>query len=159
MEIRSAGIEDIALLTHIIRDSFRDVATRFSLTPENCPTHPSFITGERLESAFERGTLFFLAECADGPCGCVAMEAANAKVRYLERLGVLPAYRGRGYGKRLVEHIVREARETGAGSLEIGVIADQEDLRDWYAELGFEEKARKSFDHLPFEVLFMAYTL
>jgi hypothetical protein len=54
---------------------------------------------------------------------------------------------------------MREAGEAGARSLEIGIIAGQEDLRTWYAKLGFMEKGRKHFEHLPFEVLFMAYRL
>jgi GNAT superfamily N-acetyltransferase len=159
MEIRDAGRKDISSLTRIIRDSFRDVAERFSLTPENCPTHPSFISEERVESAFEKGNRFFLAECEEGLCGCVAVEVASPEICYLERLAVLPPYRRRGYGKKLVEQIMRQAREAGARSLEIGIIADQEDLRDWYAKLGFTAKGRKIFDHLPFEVLFMAYQL
>ena len=159
MEIREAGWEDISALARIIRDSFRDVAERFSLTPENCPTHPSFSTEERVESALEKGNTFFIAECEEGPCGCAAMEAASPEVCYLERLAVLPPYRRRGYGKKLVEHVMGKAEEAGARSLEIGIIADHEDLRDWYAKLGFTAKGRRIFDHLPFEVLFMTYRL
>ncbi len=159
MEIRNASTEDIDSLERIIRDSFRDVAERFSLTPENCPTHPSFCTEEWVEAALGKGIRFFLAECGNGPCGCVALEVASPEVCYLERLAVLPSYRRRGYGKELVEHVVREAGEGGARSLEIGIIAEQEDLREWYRKLGFIEKGRKHFEHLPFEVLFMAYRL
>jgi GNAT superfamily N-acetyltransferase len=159
MEIRNASLEDAGLLARIIRDSFRDVAERFSLTPENCSTHPSFCTQEWVEAALGKGIRFFLAGGEDGPCGCVALEVAGPETCYLERLAVLPAYRRRGYGKELVEHVVREAKEAGARSLEIGIIAVQEDLRDWYARMGFVAKGTKRFEHLPFEVMFMAYSL
>jgi hypothetical protein len=39
--IREADPDDKVLLTRLIRDSYRDVAERFNLTPENCPKHPS----------------------------------------------------------------------------------------------------------------------
>ena len=159
MEIRNASLDDISALARIIRYAFRDVAERFSLTPENCPTHPSFCTEEWVESALGKGNRFFLAECGDGPCGCVAIEVASPDVCYLKRLAVLPACRRRGYGEKLVSHVMLEAEEAGARSLEIGIIAGQEDLRDWYAKLGFSAKGKRVFDHLPFEVLFMTYQL
>ena len=53
--IRNATRADIALLATIIRDSFRDVADRFDLTSQNCPTHPSNCTTEWIEKALEKG--------------------------------------------------------------------------------------------------------
>ena len=41
IHIRQATVTDIATLSKIIRLSFRDVADRFGLTPENCPKHPT----------------------------------------------------------------------------------------------------------------------
>ena len=159
MDIRDAAYGDVPVLARLIRDSFRDVAERFSLTPDNCSTHPSFCTEEWVSSALDKGNRFFLARAEEGPCGCVALEEAGPDVCYLERLAVLPPYRRRGYGRMLVEHVAGEARDAGASRLEIGIIAEQEELREWYVEAGFAEMGRKRFEHLPFEVLFMAREL
>jgi N-acetylglutamate synthase-like GNAT family acetyltransferase len=156
MKIGEAGHSDIPVLASLIRDSFRDVAERFDLTPENCPTHPSFCSDEWVKEAMDKGVRYFLLELEGTPCACAALERAGDEVCYLERLAVLPALRRRGYGKALVKEIEGEARAAGAQRLEIGIIAAQQDLRDWYLKLGFSEKGRKSFEHLPFEVTFMA---
>ncbi|MBN2028529.1 MAG: GNAT family N-acetyltransferase [Actinobacteria bacterium] len=159
MEIREAGRVDIPILASLIRDSFRDVAERFELTPENCPTHPSFCVDEWVEKAMDRGVRYFLLELEGVASGCAALERAGDEACYLERLAVLPACRRRGCGGALVAKIEAEAKAAGAQRLEIGIISAQRDLHDWYAERGFGEKGRKSFEHLPFEVTFMVLEL
>jgi GNAT superfamily N-acetyltransferase len=155
MEIRDAGRDEANLLNTLIRESFRDVAERFGLTPENCPNHPSFSTEERVGSWLDKGVRFFIAECGSEPCGCVALERADPEVCYLERLAVLPPYRHHGYGEALVRHVMGAAEDIGASRLEIGIISDQDELREWYVGLGFAEKRRARFEQLPFEVTFM----
>lgn len=157
--IREASAPDIPLLAAVIRASFRDVAERFGLTRENCPTHPSFCTDAWVEKAMEEGVRYFALEIGGGVCGCVALERAGDEVCYLERLAVLPAYRRRGYGALLVARAVDEARARGALRLEIGIISDQRELRDWYAKRGFVATGARNFEHLPFEVAFMALEL
>ncbi|MEJ2726821.1 MAG: GNAT family N-acetyltransferase [Deltaproteobacteria bacterium] len=153
--IRAATVGDVELLTSLIRTAFSDVAERFNLTPENCPTHPSNCTADWIGSALEKGVLYFILEADKRPCGCVALERANSDVCYLERLGVLPAFRRQGFGKALVQHALETARDLGASNIEIGIISDQEELQKWYNGLGFSRKGRRRFNHLPFEVTFM----
>ncbi|RJP34070.1 MAG: GNAT family N-acetyltransferase [Actinobacteria bacterium] len=159
MKIRDAGGEDIPLLAGLIRESFRDVAERFGLTRENCPTHPSLCSEAWIDAAMAKGIRYFILEGEERPCGCVALERAGDEVCYLERLAVLPPYRRKGYGEALVRKAMEEARAAGAPRLEIGIISQQRELVDWYARLGFGEKGRKNFEHLPFEVTFMSYGL
>ena len=154
--IREASEGDVSLLSGLIRDSFRDVAERFELTPQNCPTHPSFCSEDWVAEAMRKGVRFFLLEEGGSARGCAALERAGPETCYLERLAVLPQWRRRGYGERLVRHAMEEASSAGVGRVEIGIIADQEELRDWYAKLGFAERGRKRFEHLPFEVTFMS---
>jgi GNAT superfamily N-acetyltransferase len=159
MDIREASAGDIPLLAALIRDSFRDVAERFALTPESCPTHPSFCSDEWVDTAMGKGVRFFLLEEDGHACGCVALEKAGPDVCYLERLAVLPQCRRKGHGKSLVLHVLEEARGAGAERVEIGIIAARTELRDWYLGLGFAETGKKRLEHLPFEVAFMALRL
>ena len=85
--------------------------------------------------------------------------AAQPDVGYLERLALLPAYRGKGYGKALALHALEKARLRGCSLVSIGIIADDARLKAWYAGLGFIEHKRQQLRHLPFEVLFMTKTL
>jgi N-acetylglutamate synthase-like GNAT family acetyltransferase len=157
--IRDATNDDITLLTTLIRNSFRDIAERFNLTPENCPTHPSNCTSEWIESALKKGIKHYIMEKKNVPCGCVALERAQPDVFYLERLSVLPQFRRNGFGEVLVNHVVNEAKKLGAHRVEIGIISDHTELRDWYKKLGFSIKSETRFEHLPFKVTFMSREL
>lgn len=155
--IRSATKEDIDILVELIRDSFLDVAERFGLTSQNSPTHSSNCRPEWLLREMNRGVTFYILETDGKPAGCAALEKINDEVCYLERLAVLPHYRGKGFGEALVRHILSEARELNAFRVQIGVIADDETLRAWYERLGFDEVESKKFPQLVFRVTFMAY--
>ncbi|MBW1849587.1 MAG: GNAT family N-acetyltransferase [Deltaproteobacteria bacterium] len=159
MRIRSATVDDIPVLIDLIKRSFRDVAERFGLTKENCPTHPSFYTTDRMASDFEKNIQYFLLENSRLLVGCAALETATSDTCYLERLGVLPAKRRNGYGTPLVEHVFAEARSIGAKRISIGIIANDRKLKSWYSNIGFLEKETKEFKHLPFLVTFMMYDL
>jgi len=153
--IREASREDAPLLARLIRDSFRDVAERFNLTADNCPTHPSNCKPEWIESDFAQGTKYFILEVRSQPCGCVALEKAAADRCHLARLAVLPACRRKGLGKALVQHALGEARLMGTKTVELGIISDHAELKQWYERQGFSVSGSKRFDHLPFEVTFM----
>ena len=159
IQIRAANSDDISLLSGLIRQSYRDVADRFKLTPANCPKHPSNCTGEWIENDFARGVNYFILEHMDKPVGCVAIESAETDLCYLERLAVLPHERNKGLGSQLVEHIFQIARKLGAKKISIGIIAAQTELIQWYRKFGFVKGETKEFSHLPFRVTFMTCEL
>lgn len=159
IHIREANSVDISLLSRLVRQSYRDVADRFKLTPANCPKHPSNCTDEWIENDFARGVNYFILEKKGIPAECVAIERANVDLCYLERLAVLPHERKKGLGSQLVEHIFRTAQGFGSKKISIGIIATQKELKHWYRKFGFIEGETKEFNHLPFRVTFMTIDL
>ncbi len=159
MQIKIATIDDRAILTDLIRNSYRDVAQRFGLTSENCPKHPSNCTEDWIRNDFARGVSYYLIEHNGRPAGCAALEIPGPDIGYLERLAVLPAARRQGIGRRLVDHIFNRAKASGVKEISIGIIAAQTDLKRWYQGIGFIEGTTKEFEHLPFLVTFMIYQL
>ncbi len=157
--IRQAALTDASLLARLIRESFRDVAARFNLTAENCPTHPSNCSENWVESDLAKGKHYFLLEKEGEPCGCIALEQANPDLCYLERLAVLPAFRRRGFGALLVNHVLKEARLRGAERVGAAIIAEHTRLRAWYERFGFIATETKRFPQLPFAVTFMELRL
>ena len=157
--LRNATSEDAAVLAGIIRESFRAIAVRFGLTPENCPKHPSNCTTAWIESDQRRGVQYFILSQNGESIGCVGLESPSPELCYLERLAVLPEKRCKGFGRTLARHALARARTRGAKKVSIGIIADQTELKRWYADIGFAEVQTKMFQHLPFKVCFMELSL
>jgi len=155
--IREGTKEDIDILVDIIQNSFLDVAERFGLTPQNSPTHPSNCRPEWLLREINRGVTFYILENDSQPVGCAALEKINDEVCYLERLAVLPEVRRKGFGEALVTHVLANARLLHVHRVQIGIIAEHQELHDWYEKMGFEEVSKKQFPQLNFQVTFMAY--
>lgn len=159
MTIRPVGAEDLSTVVGILRRANAAVAERFTLTMENCPKSPAFYTQQRAEDDLVRGVRYFLLEEDGRACACVAMEQAKPGVVYLERLAVLPEEQCKGFGRALVEYVFTQARAIGVERVEIAVIAEDKQLRNWYERFGFVRTGTKRFDHLPFVVAFMAKEL
>lgn len=60
---------------------------------------------------------------------------------YLAELYVSPARRGQGLGRALMEAALREARDRGADTMDIGVDEPDRVARHLYESLGFSNKA------------------
>ena len=149
--------EDDALNSsvNVIQHSFKTVAEEFNLTIENCPTHPSFVTLQQPKELKAKGLrLFGLFEDAN-QVGFVAIERANETLYYMEKLAVLPVYRHKGYGTKLVAFVLDYIKNAGGEKLSIGMINEHKVLKDWYRKLGFTEISTARFPHLPFTVCFM----
>jgi ribosomal protein S18 acetylase RimI-like enzyme len=142
----------------VIRKSFKTVAVEFGLNERNCPTHPSFITLDKLLDLKSKAKLFGLF-LNSTQIGFVAIEKADDKVYYLDKLAVLPEFRHRGYGRRLVGFVSSFVKNHDGQKVSLGMINESEVLKDWYQQLGFKETETKTFEHLPFTVCFMEKSL
>lgn len=151
-----ADIEDVAA---VIRQSFADVARRFQLTLENCPKHPSHYTAEWVKADMDRGVKYFLMVSNSAIIGCVGLERVDRSTCYMERLAVVPGMRRQGLGTALFNHFLNRAAALGCEKISIGIIAKQDELRQWYEKMGFVETGRNTFAHLPFEVAFLTYKI
>ncbi len=157
--IIGATKKDANILAKLISTAYQDVAIKYNLTVENCPKHPSNCSTEWIISDYERKIEYYILNFNTQPIGCVAMEIANDRTIYIERLSILPKFRHQGLGKKLVKFIIKKAAELKVGTVGIGIIAEQEDLRKWYESMNFVFTGTKKFDHLPFTVGFMELTL
>ncbi len=87
----------------------------------------------------------------------VSANRSVARQFALDRLAVLPEFPGQGMGKKLVDHIIDQAKKDEKKT--ISIIKAHLQLAAWYGALGFEPAGTKEFDHLPFDVQFMAYSI
>jgi diamine N-acetyltransferase len=156
MEIKTitedSGLEEAA---KVIRASFATVARDLNFNRENCPTHPSFTSSDELKEMKEKGVQLFGLYLEETVAGFVALEKADEQLCYIEKLAVLPEYRHKGYGGRMVGFACSRAGALGARRISAGIIDEQEVLKSWYGGLGFTERDIRSYPHLPFTVCFM----
>ena len=142
----------------VIRQSFATVATAFGLTQQNCPTHTSFITDERLASKYRDG-YYPLGYFTEGKIiGFVALTETGEGVYELSNLSVLPEYRHYGYGRELLDFCKEKVRELSGSKITISIIEDHTVLKSWYAANGFVHTGTRKFDHFPFMVGFMEWS-
>ena len=157
--LKEATLDHISILTQIIKNSFKDVAQKYNLNENNAPTHPWNCSNDWIITALKKGVNYYLLEFKNIPIGCVALEIVNSEKCYLERLAVLPEYRKKGFGKILVDFTIKKANEFGINRIEIGIIAKDLELTDWYKKLGFVLNNITEFNRLPFKVAFMSKKL
>ena len=163
LKIRPLASDELPQAASILRESFQTVADEFGFTRENNPTNGAFVQAETLAEEGRRGVEYFGAflppKGAFGEekrqIGAVALEKATQGLYYLEKLAVLPEYRHKGCGKQLLEYCRIWVQAQGGTAISIGIIDENQRLKQWYAEFGFVQTGTKAFSHLPFTVGFL----
>jgi ribosomal protein S18 acetylase RimI-like enzyme len=150
--------EELQECVQALREAFGTVALELGLTEANAPTNPAFVTVESLKEFLRRPAELYGRFVGGRIVGCVAIERSGeaADTFYIERLGVRPADRHKGYGAELLGIALLTIQARGGREASVGIIRDNERLRHWYLEQGFRVTSYRRFAHLPFEVCFMA---
>ena len=74
----------------------------------------------------------------------------------MEKLAILPKNRKKGNGGALIDHAIKKSNEFGDKRVEIGIINENIELKNWYEKLGFLFRETAYYEHLPFTVAFMS---
>ena len=142
---------------NIIKRAFATVATEYGLTRKNCPANPAFMEMDKLRSLKTEKTELYLLLADSTPAGFVAIEqsAGDPWLFYIEKLAVLPEYRHHKLGEQLMVFAESEIVMRGGKQISLGIIEENEPLKNWYKYLGYKENGTKVFEHLPFTVGFL----
>ena len=81
--------------------------------------------------------------------GCVAMRPLDGATGEMKRLYTRPAFRALGLGQRLVEAVVRTAREAGFAELRLDTLPSMVAAQSLYRRLEFVEIPPYNSTHLP----------
>ncbi|MDZ4668694.1 MAG: GNAT family N-acetyltransferase [bacterium] len=132
--IRFATEKDCALLLHFIKGiaHYEELSHLVEATEEKIRTH---LFG--VKSVAE----CFLAYEAETPVGFALFfhnysTFVSKPGIYLEDLYIEPHFRGKGYGKKLLLHLVQTAKERGCGRVEWSVLDWNKPAIDFYKSLG-----------------------
>lgn len=128
---------DVDEITDLIRTSSIGVAQAFGLNEQNCPYHVAFMTRERMLGQLDRPDAYCFGIREGGEwIGFVAL-APYSGAYEITRLVVLPDYRHRGYGRKLVDAACDQARKIGLQEVGLGMIDENTRLKRWYEAQGF----------------------
>ena len=81
---------------------------------------------------------FILAEDAGQYVACIGLRQFAEGIGEIKRLYVVPAARGLGLGRLLVERVIVVAREIGYGSLLLDTLPFMKEAQSLYVALGFQ---------------------
>jgi ribosomal protein S18 acetylase RimI-like enzyme len=133
--VRRAGVEDAEAVGRLLHD--------FNVEFEE-PTPGPEALAERMRGLIAgRETAVLLV--GDGPDGLAVLRFrqaiwSDALECYLAELYVVPARRGRGLGRALMEEAILLARESGADHMDLGTSEDDVAARGLYESLGFSNR-------------------
>ena len=155
--IRRMSMEEIPDCVNVIRNAFKTVADEFGFTEENAPRFTAFATDEnRLGYQFciEKKPMFVYLHQGSivGYYSLAFLENGNVE---LNNLSVLPEYRHRCIGEKLLEDAKEQAKKFGKEKIEIGIVEENVKLRKWYEQLGFIHTGTKKYDFFPFTCGYM----
>lgn len=149
--------DDFNQFAKLLNESYLTVVDDFGITKENCPFHNAYINGVALKSKLISNREFYCMEENNKPIGFIVIEKSeNEKdTFYIEKVAVHPDFRHKGKGKQIMEFAEMRINELGGKRISVGLIDENQQLKDWYKSQGYNETGIKIFEHLPFKVCFM----
>jgi ribosomal protein S18 acetylase RimI-like enzyme len=109
-----------------------------------------------LTNSMDHGLIMYGYSDNNKIIGCVGIQDSKKdNIFYIERLGVLPEHRHKNIGKKLLDFAFETIKNNNGEIASIGIMNENELLKNWYEKYGFRETGIKKFDHLPFTVCFM----
>ena len=134
MQVRTAGEQDIEVLTRVINDAF--VVERFAFEGDR-------VDPKGVETYMKSGQ-FLLAEDRNGLAGCVYVEV-RANRGYIGLLSVSPQRQGKGLGRTLMTAAESYLRQAGCRGVDLRVISQRTPLPSFYRHLGYVETGTAPF--------------
>ena len=159
--IRRVEREDLPVCVSMIRRSFQTVADEFGFTEENAPRFTAFaMTEERLLWHMDgEHRLMYLEEENGTVRGFYSLLLRDGDACELGSLSVLPEFRHQGIGSRLLVHAKDRAREQGCGVMNLSIVEENAELRNWYEQNGAVHAGTEKFDFFPFTCGYMKIQL
>ena len=159
--IKEAGKNDIEECVNVIRESFSTVADEFGFTEENAPRFTAFATtSERLEWHLngEHRPMYAYWE-NEKIIGYYSLLLQDNGECELNNLCVLPEYRHKKIGEKLLMNSFDNARNLNCTKMNIGIVEENQVLRKWYEGFGFVHTGTEKFDFFPFTCGYMVKEL
>jgi GNAT superfamily N-acetyltransferase len=143
IEIRSLAPDDDATAFRTLNEEW--ITEYFTLEAKDRE-----LLNDPVGSILLKGGHIFMAYAAAEAVGCVALIPMQDGVYELSKMAVSPHLRGRGIGRRLLQHAITQARRTGAKSLFLGSNTRLKNAVHLYESVGFRHVKPESHSPMPY---------
>ena len=149
---------DIKECVNVIRESFLTVAEEFGITLENAPRFTAFaVTEDRLMYQLENEHRLMYAYYDENNkiIGYYSLLLQENNECELNNLCVLPRFRHKNTGSKLLEDAFAKAEQAGCVKMNIGIVEENRKLRKWYEDKGFIHIGTEKYHFFPFTCGYM----
>lgn len=101
-------------------------------------------------SILRKGGHIFMVHSGHEAVGCVALIPMSDGVYELSKMAISPRLRGRGIGRRLLQHAIDQARLIGARSLFLGSSTKLPNAVHLYESMGFRHVQPETLPPMPY---------
>lgn len=143
VEIRSPAPGDDATAFRTLNEEW--ITRYFTLEPKDRE-----ILNDPVNSILRKGGHIFMAYAGAEAVGCVALIPMRVGVYELSKMAVSPQLRGRGIGRRLLQHAIAQAKCLGARSLFLGSNTRLKDAVHLYESVGFRHVEPERLPPMPY---------
>ena len=143
IEIRSLAPGDDATAFRTLNEEW--ITRYFSLEAKDLET-----LNNPVHSILLKGGHIFMAYAGAEAVGCVALIPMQDGVYELSKMAVSPHLRGRGLGRRLLQHAIAHAKSIGARSLFLGSNTRLKDAVHLYESVGFHHVRPENLPPMPY---------
>ena len=135
-ELHSIRKEDNAAIAAIIRA----VLTEFGCTAPGFAIHDPEV--DRMYETYQQPKSAYFVMVCDGKVigggGLAPLAGTTQNISELQKFYILPEYRGRGFGHRLLDECLKFARKNGFNRCYIETVEQMQQAESLYHKIGFE---------------------
>jgi N-acetylglutamate synthase-like GNAT family acetyltransferase len=143
IEIRSLAPGDDATAFRTLNEEW--ITRYFTLEPKDRET-----LNDPVHSILLKGGHIFMAYAGAEAVGCVALIPMRNGVYEISKMAASPHLRGRGIGRRLLQHAIAQARSIDARSLFLGSNTRLKDAVHLYESVGFCHVKPEALPPMPY---------
>jgi putative acetyltransferase len=143
IEIRSLAPGDDAAPFRTLNEEW--ITQYFTLEAKDMET-----LSDSEQSILQKGGHIFMAYAGAEAVGCFALIPTRNGVSEVSKMAVSPQLRGRGIGRRLLQHAIAQARSIGARSLFLGSNTRLKDAVHLYESVGFRHVKPETLPPMPY---------
>jgi putative acetyltransferase len=143
IEIRPLAPSDDATAFRTLNEEW--ITRYFTLEPKDRE-----ILNDPVHSILLKGGHIFMAYAGAEAIGCVALIPMQNGVYELSKMAVSPHLRGRGLGRRLLQHAIAQARGLNAKSLFLGSNKRLKNAVHLYESVGFRHVKPENLPPMPY---------